>query len=179
MNHKTWDDLKSHLFFAKIGKCDYNWKCVILNNYYIIMKKILSTILGIFIAFLFCSVPNLLLAQWSPEDVGVNIHKKDCLMWVWENCFHYEKMMWIDDNQPWSGYTATSIAQDVVVSATYMVWTVLTIVIIVCWLWYIFSSASGKDTSKYKKWLIYAALWAILVRWAYAIVRLIQYVAKW
>jgi hypothetical protein len=52
-------------------------------------------------------------------------------------------------------------------------------VIVICWLWYIFSSASGKETSKYKKWLINAALWAVLVRWAYAIVRLIQYIARW
>ena len=95
-----------------------------------------------------------------------------CLTWVGEECLVIE----INPDNP---ATPESIAQDVVFSATYMVWTVLTIVIIVCWLWYIFSSASGKDTSKYKKWLISAAIWAVLVRWAYAIVRLIQYIAKW
>ncbi len=142
------------------------------------MKKILSTVLGIFIAMSLCILPNMILAQSATEDVGVTL-TRDCLMWMGQNCFHYEKIMWIDDSQPGSGYTATSIAQDVVFSATYMVWTVLTIVIIVCGLWYIFSSASGKDTSKYIKWLVSAAIWAVLVRWAYAIVRLIQYIAKW
>ena len=114
----------------------------------------------------------------KPWDAGINL-SGDCLMWVWQNCFNYEGMLWLSGSQPGSGYTATSIAQDVVISATYMVWTVLTIVIIVCWLWYIFASASGKGTDKYKKWLISAAIWAILVRWAYAIVRLIQYIARW
>lgn len=142
------------------------------------MKKILSTVLGIFIAISLFIMPNMILAESAPPDVGINL-TEDCLMWMGQNCFHYEKMMWIDDSQP--DYTATSIAQDVVLSATYMVWTVLTIIIIYCWLWYIFSSASGsgKDTSKYKKWLIYWAIWAVLVRWAYTIIRLIQYVAKW
>lgn len=139
--------------------------------------------LGIFMAISIFLMPNLSLAQWDAGEVGVNIDKKECLMWVWQNCFHYEKMMWIDDDQPWSGYTATSIAQDVVMSATYMVWTVLTIVIVICGLWYIFSSTwgkglFGKDPSEYKKWLINAALWAVLVWWAYAIVRLIQYIAR-
>lgn len=145
------------------------------------MKKILSVLLWIFIVFwLYAINSNVVLAQGAADesDVGVNT-KMDCLMWMWQDCFEYEKMIWIKEYQPGSGYTATSIAQDVVVSATYMVWTVLTIVIIACWLWYIFASASGKDTSKYRKWLIYAAIWAVLVRWAYAIVRLIQYIAKW
>lgn len=95
-----------------------------------------------------------------------------CLTWVGEECLVIEIN---PDNQA----TPESIAQDVVMSATYMVWTVLTIAIIVSWLWYIFSSASGKDPSKYKKWLMYAAIWAVLVRWAYAIVRLLQYIARW
>jgi hypothetical protein len=142
------------------------------------MKKTLSTILGVFLAFSLFIIPNVLLAQQS-SDVGINTDKPECLMWMWQDCVEYEKIIWIKDYQPGSGYTATSIAQDVVVSATYAVWTILTIVIIVCWLWYIFSSASGKETSKYRKWLVSAAIWAILVRWAYAIVRLIQYIAKW
>jgi hypothetical protein len=123
----------------------------------------------------------MLFAQEEVNEVGVST-KKDCLMGVWQNCFHYEKMIWIAEDQP--DYTATSLAQDIVVSATYMVWTILTIVIVVCWLWYIFSSSwgkglLGKGPSEYKKWLISAAIWACLVRWAYAIVRLIQYIARW
>ena len=111
------------------------------------------------------------------DDIGINL-SGNCLYWMWKWCFNYEKMIWIEDDQ-WSKYSAMSIAQDVILAATYMVWTVLTIVIIWCGLWYIFASRDGKDVNKYKKWLISAAIWAVLVRWAYAIVRLIQYVAKW
>ena len=75
--------------------------------------------------------------------------------------------------------TAKTLSQDIVLAATYMVGTVLTIIIIYCGLWFILASRDGKDVNKYKKWLINAAIWALLVWWAYAIVRLIQYIAKW
>jgi hypothetical protein len=95
-----------------------------------------------------------------------------CLTWVWNDCL-------IVEINPENPATPESIAQDVVVAATYYVWTVLTIVLLICWLWYVFASWSGKDTSKYKKWLIAAGIWAVLVRSAPAIVRLIQYIARW
>ena len=141
------------------------------------MKNILSMCLGVLIAVFLCGVSNMLFAQQMPEW-GIST-SDDCLMGLWQNCYHQEGILWIADDQPDGGYTATSIAQDTVVSATYFVWTVLTIVLLVCWLWYIFASWSGKDTSKYKKWLIAAGIWAILVRSAPAIVRLIQYIARW
>ena len=148
------------------------------------MKKILSFLLWLFITAWLCIInTDFVFATWDKsEDVGITLTITGCLDWVWQNCFDYEKLIWIDDDQP--DYTATSIAQDVVVSATYMVWTVLTIIILICWLWYIFSSTwgkglLGKSPSDYKSWLIKAAIWAILVRWAYAIVRLIQYIAQW
>lgn len=113
--------------------------------------------------------------EWS-TSVGINL-SDGCLMWMGKWCFDYEKIIWIDKEQD-GNITATSIAQDVIFSATYMVGTVLTIVIIRCGLGYIFASRDGKDVSAYKKWLISAAIWAVLVWWAYAIVRLIQYIAK-
>ena len=141
------------------------------------MKNILSICLGVLITVFLWSISNILFAQQDPAP-GISTGL-DCLMGVWQDCYHQEAILWIADDQPDGGYTATSIAQDLVVSATYYVWTVLTIVILVCWLWYIFASGSGKDTSKYKKWLVSAGIWACLVRWAYAIVRLIQYIARW
>jgi len=140
------------------------------------MKKIFSLILAWVVVWLtFFGLWNFIIAADS-DDVWIHL-TEDCLSGMGSDCMDYGKMMWIDKEQP--DYTPTSIVQDVILAATYMVWTVLTIVIIVCGLWYIFSSASGKDTSKYKKWLVSAAIWAVLVRWAYAIVRLIQYIAKW
>lgn len=101
----------------------------------------------------------------------------DCLNGVWKNCFRYEEIVWIDKSG--KEHTALSIVQDVIYAATYMVWTVLTIVIIWCGLWYIIAARWWKDTNAYRKWLINGAIWAILVLTAYTIVRLIQYIAKW
>lgn len=118
------------------------------------------------------AVLSLILIYWSTifaQDIAITFTWW-CLTWVWTDC------MVIDSGRE---YTPMSIAQDVILGWTYMVWTVLTIVIIYCWLWYIFASRDGKDVSKFKKWLIYACIWALFVRWAYAIVRLIQYIAQW
>lgn len=120
------------------------------------------------------TTPNLTTQE---TEIGINL-SDSCLRGVWKNCFEYEKLIWIAGKQE-TKYTATSIAQDVMYAATYAVWTVLTIVIIYCGLMYIYASRWGKDPSSYRKWLVYAAVWAILVWWAYAIVRLIQYVARW
>ena len=111
----------------------------------------------------------------TAKDVWIDL---TCLTWMCKWAFDYGVMVWIKTAQP-DGITAKSIMQDAIFAASYMVWTVLTIVIIYCGLMYIFASRDGKDVSKYKKWLIYAAVWALLVRWGYAIVRLIQYIARW
>lgn len=154
------------------------------------MKKILYLCLSILV--IISSITSISLAQdekpgqqqnttpnltTQETEIGINL-SDSCLRGVWKNCFEYEKLIWIAGKQE-TKYTATSIAQDVMYAATYAVWTVLTIVIIYCGLMYIYASRWGKDPSSYRKWLVYAAVWAILVWWAYAIVRLIQYVARW
>lgn len=141
------------------------------------MKKRLYTFVGIFMIFTCFALTNIIMAQ-DDKSVGIDT-KQECLMWMWKDCFEYEKMLWIKEYQSGSGATATSISQDIVVAATYMVGTVLTIVLIFCWLMYIFAARNWKDPGKYKDWLINAWIWAVLVWWAYAIVRLIQYIAKW
>ena len=113
----------------------------------------------------------------SASEIGLNL-QWGCLTWMWKWCFEYDKIIWIASMK--SGKTtAKTLSQDIVLAATYMVGTVLTIIIIYCGLWFILASRDGKDVNKYKKWLINAAIWALLVWWAYAIVRLIQYIAKW
>ena len=108
------------------------------------------------------------------EEVWIDLA---CLTWMCTSAFSFKKLLFGDSQQ--EGITVKSIAQDAIFAATYLVWTILTIVIIYCWLMYIFSARSGKADSKYKTWLINAWIWALLVRWAYAIVRLIQYIARW
>ena len=142
------------------------------------MKKVLSVFLWIFVVLSMFLLWNVIFAQAETkgELTGITV-SWSCLNWMWVWCFDYEKIIGISNQS--EKVTATSLAQDVILAATYMVWTVLTIVIIYCGLWYIFASRDGKDVNKYKKWLITAAIGALLVWWAYAIVRLIQFIAKW
>jgi len=161
------------------------------------MKKLLISLISIFIVSIpFISINTVFADEpapetpWGtteteeekptekPEDVWIDIINEDCLMWMWQWCFDYEKAIWISDAQN-PNISATSIVKDIIFAATYMVWTVLTIVIIRCGLGYILASRDGKDATKYRKWLVSAAIWAILVWWSYAIVRLIQYIARW
>jgi len=141
------------------------------------MKKILSLSLILCLVWLiFFGVWELVMAA-DPSNVWINL-STECTMWMWKWCFSLGTTLGIAGDQP-KNVTVESIAQDTILAATYMVWTILTIVIIYCGLMYIFASRDGKDVSTYKKWLISAAIWALLVRWAYAIIRLIQYIAKW
>ena len=146
------------------------------------MKKLLVFILGLFVSLSVFTFNMTFSQNWGTKPVaGVSTHW-NCLTWMWVWCLSYDNLI------RWSGSklastnerrTVTTIAQDVILAATYMVWTILTIIIIYCGLMYIFAARDGKDVSNYKKWLINAAIWAVLVRWAYAIVRLTQYIAKW
>ena len=143
------------------------------------MNRILSIILCcMFTIFSFFLLWGSVFAQQEVANVTWINLLNNCLTGMWKWCFDSEKMIWIDKVQN-QNITTTSIAQDVLLSATYMVWKVLTVVIIYCWLRYIFAAKDWKDPKAYKDWLIDAAIWAILVRWAYTIVRLIQYIAWW
>lgn len=124
------------------------------------MKKILSTIiLSVFIFFGLTSAQEIITKfTWN------------CLTWVSTGCLVVNTE---------NDFTLESIAQDAIFAATYMVWTVLTLVLIYCSLWYIFASRWWKNVNRYKNWLKNAMIWAILVWWAYTIVRLIQYLAQW
>lgn len=143
-------------------------------------RKILSCLLcWILSLFMF----NLTMAaadetQWDKNWISAT---GQCIYWVWKWCFDYEKMMfsWSNLDNVNEHKTVLTVLQDVVLWATFMVWTVLMIVIIYCGLMYIFAAWDGKEPTKYKDWLKNAAIWALFVWWGYAIVRLIQYIAKW
>jgi hypothetical protein len=142
----------------------------------------LITLIWIFVSCLFVWWISYVQADLAPEDVGVNKLKEGCLTGMGKWCFSYDAMIRWKDSQTTAinkNRTVMTIAQDVILTATYMVWTVLTVILLYCWLMYIFAARWGKEPSKYKDWLVKAAIWAVLVRWAYAIVRLIQYIAQW
>lgn len=140
------------------------------------------------------SAMNIIFAQdrtglgygWDSDDSsqtgGIPVVSQDCLNWMWKWCFSFDEIIHWENSDITTtnkNRTVMSVAQDIIFAATYMVWTILTIVIIYCGLMYIFAARGGKDVKNYKTWLINAGIWAVLVRWAYAIVRLIQYIAGW
>ena len=147
------------------------------------MKKLLSIIMSLFTLLPVLCAFNVVLAQADVNQKITQRVTKECLTSVWSDCFDYEELVFGEDsdiNSVNEHKTLLTVVQDVVLAATYIVWTILTIVIIYCGIMYIFASWSDSvDTKKYKSWLIYAGIWAVLVWWAYTIVRLIQYVAKW
>ena len=143
------------------------------------MKKILLFILGLFVSLTIFGVWNIIVAQGSLGGIS---RSWGCLTWMWKWCFSFDRFIHWEDSDLTSvneNRTVMTIAQDVIFAATYIVWTVLTIIIIYCGLMYIFAARAEKNVESYKNWLVNAAIWAVLVRWAYAIVRLIQYIAKW
>ena len=68
--------------------------------------------------------------------------------------------------------------QDIVLSATMFIWSVVTLGLIVSGLMYIFAAASGKDPSKAKKGISSSLIGLLIVSCSYFIIRLVQYIAK-
>lgn len=76
---------------------------------------------------------------------------------------------------------ATSVwlfVQDVILSATFFIGTVVTIALIVSWLMFIFAASSGKDPANAKKGIVWSLIGLLLVVSSYVIIRLVQYIAK-
>lgn len=76
---------------------------------------------------------------------------------------------------------ATSVGlfvQDIVLSATFFIWTVVTITLIVSGIMFIFAASSGKDPENAKKGMIDSLIGLLIVVSSYVIIRLVQYIAK-
>ena len=68
--------------------------------------------------------------------------------------------------------------QDILLSATFFIGTVVTIGIIVSGLMFIFAGATGKDPSKAKAGLKNSFIGLLIVVCSYSIIRVVQYIAK-
>lgn len=75
--------------------------------------------------------------------------------------------------------TSVSIfVQDVLLSATSFIWTVVTLALLVSWLMYVFSWNDESLASRWKQWVKYSLIWLVIVSFSYVIVRVVQYIAK-
>ncbi len=68
--------------------------------------------------------------------------------------------------------------QDIVLSATFFIGTLITIALVVSGLMFIFAASSGKDPANAKKWIMWSLIWLLIVVSSYVIIRLVQYIAK-
>ncbi len=68
--------------------------------------------------------------------------------------------------------------QDVVLSATMFIGTLVTVALVVSGLMYIFAAGSGKDPANAKKGMIGSLVGLLIVVSSYVIIRLVQYIAK-
>ena len=68
--------------------------------------------------------------------------------------------------------------QDIILSATFFIGTILTIVIIYSGFKFILAGASGKDPSDAKSGLTNGIIGLLIVICSYAIIRAVQYIAK-
>ena len=68
--------------------------------------------------------------------------------------------------------------QDVILSTTFFIGTLITVALIVSGLMFIFAASSGKDPANAKKGIIGSLLGSLTVVPSYVIIRLVQYIAK-
>jgi len=120
--------------------------------------------------------------QWgntSPQSVmGITCNEKllvngQCKLNIYDT-------LWIRKSVRNKG-DATSVGlfvQDVVLSATFFIGTLVTIALIVSGIMFIFASSSGKDPANAKKGIIGSLVGLLIVVSSYVIIRLVQYVAK-
>jgi hypothetical protein len=82
-----------------------------------------------------------------------------------------------------AGYDSSPelFVQDILLSATFFIGTILTIAFIVSWLLFIFAGASGNSSlaNKGKAGIKNSIIWFLLVICSYTIIRIVQYIAKW
>ncbi len=76
---------------------------------------------------------------------------------------------------------ATSVglfAQDIILSATFFIGTIVTVALVVSGIMYILAASSGKDPANAKNGIIWSLVGLLLVVSSYVIIRLVQYIAK-
>ena len=78
----------------------------------------------------------------------------------------------------WDATSVGLFVQDIILSATMFIGTLITIALIVSGLMFIFAASSGKDPADAKKGIMGALIGLLIVVSSYVIIRLVQYIAK-
>lgn len=78
----------------------------------------------------------------------------------------------------WDPTSVGLFVQDIVLSATFFIGTLITVALIVSGLMFIFAASSGKDPANAKKGIMGSLIGLLIVVSSYVIIRLVQYIAK-
>lgn len=109
----------------------------------------------------------------NKDNLGIKCWQDDLINWTCSMDVY--KTIWINS----SSKDAKSFLQDAVSWATYFIWTVVFVSLLVSWLMLIFSAGDEKLAEKWKMWVKYSVIWLFLVISSYAIIKLVQYVMRW
>jgi hypothetical protein len=98
----------------------------------------------------------------------------------WQCSLDIYDTLWIRQSLPKSTRSSPWIfIQDIILSATFFVGTLITWVLVISWLLFVFAWANGNLAAKAKKWITGSLIWLLFVTWSYAFVRLIQFLVTW
>ncbi len=113
-------------------------------------------------------------AGW-PTVQWIRMNDKCLLNWqCWFNIYQFLglRQSISDNNSP------ELFVQDILLSATFFIGTIVTIAFIVSWLMFIFAGASGKSPDKAKAGIKNSLIGLLIVVSSYSIIRIVQYIAK-
>ncbi len=95
----------------------------------------------------------------------------------WQASMKTYETLWIrEENQD---ANPGEFIQDIFLWATYFIWIVVTVALVVSALMLIFASWDEKFAEKWKSGIKYSMIWLLLVIFSYSIIRAIQLLAAW
>jgi len=140
------------------------------------MKKIFGIFITIWLLFIWLSNAQENTNTENPDTRWITMNDK-CLL-NWQCKFNIYEFLGIRQDIP-DNDSPEVFVQDVLLSATFFIWTVVTIALVVSGLMFIFAWATGKDPSKAKAGIKNSLIGLLIVICSYSIIRVVQYIAKW
>lgn len=113
-------------------------------------------------------------AQWGIECSADQLRNGQCK-------FNIYQTLGIRQNSNEDPTSVGLFLQDIVLSMTFFIGTLVTIVILYAGVMFIRSGIKGDDAlqATAKKWIVWWLIGMLLVMWSYVIIRLVQYLVRW
>lgn len=112
----------------------------------------------------------------QPSAMGITLNE-NCIL-NWQCKFNIYEFLGIKKEIA-NASSPELFVQDILLSATFFIGTVVTVALVVSGLMFIFAGATGKDPTKAKAGIKNSIIWLLIVVCSYSIIRIVQYIAKW